>query len=168
MTVRVRAYEAADRATLLALVAELQECERHLRTSRAVGGVMCEAYVAAIEATLLDPAEDVAVFVAVAADAIVGFLHCAVCDDVLEAEPAEVIVRDMMVLRPWRRRGLGRRLLDAAHDFAAAHGVGRLVVSVLTTNAEARAAYAALGFAEATVTLEMLVAADARTTACGS
>lgn len=48
-----------------------------------------------------------------------------------------------------RRRGLGRRLTDAAADLAVARGATRLFLEVAEDNAPARALYAAAGFVEA-------------------
>ena len=53
-----------------------------------------------------------------------------------------------------RRQGVGRALVAAACDFAHERGVRRVVLSVLTTNAEASATYAALGFQPVLLTLE--------------
>lgn len=98
-------------------------------------------------------------FVATMAGAVVGFLVCEVNDDLLEVEPAEVAVRDMVVTAASRRAGVGRALLAAAHAFAAERKIGRLVVSVLLNNAEARQAYAALGFRDVVMWMEKPVSA---------
>lgn len=50
------------------------------------------------------------------------------------------------VALPWRRRGLGRRLLEAWFDAARSRGARRAQLEVLEPNAAARALYEAQGF----------------------
>jgi ribosomal protein S18 acetylase RimI-like enzyme len=140
---------------VVALTAELQEHERALRPSRRPGAEMKEGYVAAIEAALAEAKEDGALLVAEAADGgIVGFATCFVSKDTLEIEQPELRVEDLVVAQAARRRGIGRALVAAACRFAHARGIGRVVLSVLTVNTEAAAAYTALGFRPVLVTLE--------------
>ena len=56
------------------------------------------------------------------------------------------ILNDLFVAPSARRQGVGRSLLDAARDFAAASGAKRLVLSTAVTNHEARALYEAYGY----------------------
>lgn len=63
-----------------------------------------------------------------------------------EAEVLTIAVRP-----PWRRGGLGRRLLDWVLERLAEEGVDRLFLEVEAGNAAARALYAAAGFAQVAV-----------------
>jgi ribosomal protein S18 acetylase RimI-like enzyme len=54
----------------------------------------------------------------------------------------------MGVLRPYRRRGLGTKLLEAARDWARAEGFAWIDLYVLTTNPGAQQLYQKLGFVE--------------------
>ncbi|HYO80269.1 MAG TPA: GNAT family N-acetyltransferase [Bryobacteraceae bacterium] len=48
----------------------------------------------------------------------------------------------------WRGCGVGRRLFDSTHDFAAAHGYGKFVIQVRSGNTAALSFYKQLGFEE--------------------
>ena len=63
------------------------------------------------------------------------------------ADEAEIL--NLAVARDWRRRGIGRRLMEAALEGAVAAGVRRVFLEVRESNAGARAFYRRLGFAEA-------------------
>ena len=55
-------------------------------------------------------------------------------------------VQSLAVLPAYQRRGIGRQLIAAAIEAAAARGVRRLRLRVLTTNPVAQRFYASLGF----------------------
>jgi ribosomal-protein-alanine N-acetyltransferase len=61
------------------------------------------------------------------------------------ADEAEIIM--LAVVPEARRRGLGRRLVDAAATMAAQHGARALFLEVSQANHPARALYSAAGFA---------------------
>lgn len=61
----------------------------------------------------------------------------------------EVEILSLGVLPAWRRRGIGRALLDAAAGEAARRAVASLVLEVATDNEPARRLYAAFGFTSA-------------------
>ncbi len=54
----------------------------------------------------------------------------------------------MGVLPAWRRRGIGRALLDAVVAEAGARGIASIVLEVAADNEAARRLYAALGFVQ--------------------
>ena len=147
MPFTVRLWRPADRPAMLALNAELQEHERGLRPSRLPGAAMTEAYVAELERRLAARDGDGALFVADGEEGqVVGFVACLVDKDVLEVEPAEVVIEDLVVAAGARRRGVGRALVEAALGFARERRVRRVVVSALVVNEDALATYRALGF----------------------
>ncbi len=53
---------------------------------------------------------------------------------------------DVDVAEAWRRRGLARRLLAAAEDYAREQGVGTLELATIVRDARAVAAWTRLGF----------------------
>jgi ribosomal-protein-alanine N-acetyltransferase len=60
----------------------------------------------------------------------------------------DVEVLSVGVLPRWRRRGIGRALIDAVVANAERDGLGSIVLEVATENAAARALYAAFGFVQ--------------------
>jgi ribosomal protein S18 acetylase RimI-like enzyme len=84
------------------------------------------------------------VFLARDEDAPVGTATVAEYD----AEPGVAHVYAMWVAPGARRAGAGRRLLDAAAEWAGDRGCDRLVLSVTESNGTARAFYEAAGFVE--------------------
>ncbi|WP_427016340.1 GNAT family N-acetyltransferase [Pseudarthrobacter sp. P1] len=62
------------------------------------------------------------------------------------AWPAALVLRDLRVDPPWRRRGLGAALVAAVEELAAASGAELLVLEVDTSNAAAARLYASRGW----------------------
>lgn len=60
----------------------------------------------------------------------------------------EVEVLSVGVLPQWRRRGVGRALMDAVVAKAERDGIGSIVLEVATENAAARRLYHAFGFVQ--------------------
>jgi GNAT superfamily N-acetyltransferase len=63
-----------------------------------------------------------------------------------EDDPTRANVVSVWVAPEARRRGLARRLLEAASTWARSRGAGRLLLWVTESNAEARALYLGAGF----------------------
>jgi RimJ/RimL family protein N-acetyltransferase len=84
-----------------------------------------------------------AVFVAEAPEGVVGRLSLA-----RDPHPASAHVADLglMVAASWRRRGVGRALLDEAVAWARASGVRKLELHVFPHNEPAIALYESFGF----------------------
>ena len=61
----------------------------------------------------------------------------------------EAEILNLAVTPGWRRRGLGRRLVETAIEAARAAGATRIFLEVRESNGAALALYAALGFLEA-------------------
>ncbi len=161
MPTTVRPWQPQDRAAIVALNAELQEHERMRRPSRLPGPAMTEAYMAELEAHLARKGADGALLVAEdEGGQVLGFATCFVEEDELEQEPRLARIEDLVVAAPARRRGIARALVAEACRFARGRDAGRIVLSVLTSNVEAAAAYRRLGFRPFLVTLERSLAGD--------
>jgi len=93
--------------------------------------------------------EDATLLVAEASGRIVGLVQ--VLDRVTLEVPILVprhyaLVDTLVVASDFRRRGVGRRLMEAAHDWARARGGESVELSVWAFNLEAVAFYQALGY----------------------
>lgn len=64
---------------------------------------------------------------------------------------AFAFVAELFVEEAYRRRGLGRRLLEEGEAWARERGVRRLVLNVAVGNAPARSLYEAVGYGVETV-----------------
>jgi ribosomal-protein-alanine N-acetyltransferase len=80
-------------------------------------------------------------WVAEAEDAVVGYAAVWMVADQAE-------LGDIAVAEPWRRRGIGRRLLQTVLDGMADAGIAELFLEVRVSNIGARRLYAAYGFRE--------------------
>ena len=60
----------------------------------------------------------------------------------------EAEILNLAVGAAWRRRGIGRRLMQMAVEEAISRGVKRVFLEVRESNAGARAFYSGLGFAQ--------------------
>jgi len=151
-TVVLRPARGGDRAALDALSALLQVTERRLRPTRCAPEDLPAAYLA----ELLSRARRGTGGVIVAADAgrVVGFAAWRLGEDCLEESPRCCVITDLVLARTHRRRGIGRRLIAAVEEKAAAAGAARLRLTALARNRAAHAAYRAAGYRPAFVTFE--------------
>jgi len=130
-------------------VVELQEFERGLEPSLPRGKDMADAYLT----FLLDQCSQAAgrVLIAEVDRSVVGFV--AVFARVAPEEPDEdqtpyAYISDLVVLPRYRRRGIGRALLEQAEALVVRSGVRILRVGVLAKNASAAKLYRAAGFSD--------------------
>jgi len=66
----------------------------------------------------------------------------------LEFGGSEGLVTDLYVAARWRKRGIGRGLIDAVRAFCHEAGIGTIELQVTKDNRAARAFYASIGFRE--------------------
>ena len=136
-----------DRDAVRDCFAQLQDFERSLDPRVPRGAEIADAYLE----LLLERCREHAGIVLVAEEAsvVVGFVAVLTryCSDEPEDDPtAFAYVTDLVVRETHRRRGIGRRLLDAAESRARAAGVDCVRLSVKAGNAGAQALYAECGF----------------------
>ena len=147
-TVTIRTAADADRQAVLALAPRLAVGVapwRDQARALAAGGPWLEDSLAAAARG------DGAVFVAVAADQVLG---------VISVRPArhftgehDGYIGELAVAEHASRQGIGRDLVGAASTWARDHGLANLTLHTGARNHGARAFYAALGFAEEEVRL---------------
>ena len=95
-----------------------------------------------------------AIFLAETVNGPAGFLACHVDEDVFETARAELVVSDVWVAPELRSRGVCKALVAAAQSHARGLGLSRLIVSSLSENDAAHAAYESLGFRRSLVTFQ--------------
>jgi len=83
-------------------------------------------------------------FVAEMDGAIIGFA------DITLGRDGVGTIAELFVAPEHRRRGAGRRLLDAAHTWLGQHGARSIELQVFEANRDARAFYEAAGYRTAT------------------
>jgi ribosomal protein S18 acetylase RimI-like enzyme len=97
---------------------------------------------------LLDADTQLWVAAAEQGGAPVGYLVLAAPDlPLADLDPADREIRRIYLLHRFQGGGLGRGLMDAAREHAAAHGVRRLLLGVYSRNLAAIAFYGRLGYA---------------------
>jgi GNAT superfamily N-acetyltransferase len=146
----IRDYEPArDWDQVRSCVVELQEFERELEPSLPRGKEMADAYLSFV----LDRCARMGgrLLVAEVDHGVVGFV--AILARVVPEEPDEdqtpyAYISDLLVLPRYRRRGIGRALLDHAEAIVRRSGARILRVGVLARNEPAARLYRAVGFAD--------------------
>jgi ribosomal protein S18 acetylase RimI-like enzyme len=128
-------------------VLELQEFERSLEPALPEGAAMADAYLALLLARCSQAAGRV--LVAEVDLVVAGFV--AVLPHVAPGEPDEeqipyAYISDLVVLPQYRRRGIGRALLDRAEALVRSSGASILRVGVLAKNRFAASLYREAGF----------------------
>jgi ribosomal protein S18 acetylase RimI-like enzyme len=149
----IREYEPSrHRGQLRVCVVELQDFERGLEPTLPKGEAMADRYLAHV----LDRCAGAAgrIFVAEEDGAVVGFVGvlARVVPEPDEAQ-AYAYVSDLVVLPAYRRRGIGRALLERAEAYARGEGARVLRVGVLAKNEAAAGLYRSLGFGDYTIQL---------------
>jgi len=149
----IREYEPSrHRGQLRACVVELQDFERGLEPTLPKGEAMADRYLAHV----LDRCAGGAgrIFVSEEDGAVVGFVGvlARVVPEPDEAQ-AYAYVSDLVVLPAYRRRGIGRALLERAEAYARGEGARVLRVGVLAKNEAAARLYRSLGFGDYTIQL---------------
>jgi len=133
---------------------ELQEFERTIEPALPAGTVMADAYLAYI----LDRCREYRgkVFVAEVDRRVVGFV--CVWSRVPPTEPDEppteyAYISDLVILAPFRQRGLGRALLGRAEGYAREQQARVIRIGVLAQNVIAKQLYLDMGFTERRIEL---------------
>jgi ribosomal protein S18 acetylase RimI-like enzyme len=149
----IRDYDPSrHRSQLRGCIVELQDFERGLEPGLPKGEAMVDRYLAHVLERCAGAAGRI--FVAEADDAVVGFVGvlARVVPDPDEGQ-AYAYVSDLVVLPAYRRRGIGRALLERAEAYALREGASTLRVGVLAKNEAAARLYRGIGFTDYTIQL---------------
>jgi ribosomal protein S18 acetylase RimI-like enzyme len=143
----VREYCASDAQAVKACIVELQDYERTIDPRLRPGASMAAEYLA----QTLDRCRDFTgrVFILDCDGAVAGFITvlARMPFHELDDPPGEfALISDLVVREPFRRRGYGRALLDAAERFARHSGASELRLGVLSANRTALEVYRRAGF----------------------
>ena len=146
-SITLRPYRSDDLSAVRRCVIELQEFERTIDPRLRPGHEMAVPYWEQVLKRCRE--SNGQAFVAVDDREVVGLIA------VLAAEPFTELddppgtyglVTDLVVLTPYRGRGVGRMLLAQAETFAQAAGATELRIGALAANAGALRLYVACGF----------------------
>lgn len=136
MSLRIDPASEADVPEILALIRELAEYERLSNDVVATEEMLTRS--------LFGPSAHVRALVARSGDAVIGFaLYFYNYSTFLGR--SGIYLEDLFVRPAWRRRGVGRALLQRLARQAVAEGCGRLEWSVLDWNTPAIAFYRSIG-----------------------
>jgi ribosomal protein S18 acetylase RimI-like enzyme len=156
----IRPYRRADYDGVLRGMCDLQDYERALHPGRREAAEVAAPYLQRLLQRVAERSG--AIFVAEHSGEVVGFIACYVKDTQSLIETAAYsrygYVSDLDIAAEWRGRGIAQRLLAAAEQHLAQHGVARLRIGVLAANIAAQRAYAKYGFAPYESELEKPIA----------
>jgi GNAT superfamily N-acetyltransferase len=134
--INVRAYQATDRESCRRLWRELAEYHREIYNDYSIGWECPEDY---FDMHLAKVGAD-RIWVATVDSSVVGFAG-------LVVEGEEVKLDPIVVGKPFRRKGIGKKLVKLAISEAQKLGAKHLNVEPVARNAEAIKFYRELGFA---------------------
>jgi ribosomal protein S18 acetylase RimI-like enzyme len=145
--ITVRPYHSGDLAAVRRCVIELQDFERTIDPRLRPGDAMADDYWQRILSRCRE--SNGRAFVAVDDREVVGLIAVLAAEPFMELDdpPGTYgLVTDLVVLAPYRRRGIGKMLLTQAETFARTAGATELRIGVLAANAGARRLYVGCGF----------------------
>ena len=144
----IREYSEGDAPGVRRCIVELQDFERRIDERLRPGESIADAYLR----YMLDRCRDLAgtILVAEIDGTVAGFVRILAhvpYEGLDEPVGDHALVADLAVLEPYRRRGLGAALLEAAEEYARSRGASELRVGVLSANRGAAELYRSMGFA---------------------
>ena len=144
----IREYkESAHLAGVQACIIELQDSERSLDPRMPPGAAIVNDYIPRMQHRCRMC--DGKIFVAELNEEIVGFatiLAKVTSDEIEDGDIEYGLISDLVVASPFRKQGIGRKLLETAEAYARSRGVKWLRVGVLAANDLADGLYDSMGF----------------------
>ncbi len=145
----IREFSSNDLAALKNCFVELQEFERELVSHRLPGEEIAERYLQALLQRRKEGSAEI--FVAEMEGKPVGFLSVLLSEQ-LDAdlnEPIELAyLSDIVILKEYRKGGIGEALVKRAEQYAIEKNASYLSANVLANNKGGRALYGKAGFNE--------------------
>lgn len=146
---------ASDLEGVRTCLIELQDYERGLDPRMPAGAEIVDPLMSEMMARCT--AHNGKVFVAAEGPEVAGYMTVLArveSEDIDDGGLEYGLITDLVVRETFRNLGVGRRLLEAAEEFAAGWGAAWLRVEVLADNRGARSLYSSFGFREHIVSLE--------------
>ena len=143
----IREYQEHDAAALRRCVVVLQESERAIDPLLLAGEEMADRYCERIHERCREAHGKI--YVAVDDSVAVGFTTVLAREPFTELDDPPghyALITDLVVLEPYRGRGIARRLLQWAEAYAKQAGATELRIGVLANNGTARRLYLDVGF----------------------
>lgn len=143
----IREYQDRDAAALRRCVVVLQDFERAIDPLLLGGEIMADRYCERIHARCREAMGKI--YVAEDDSVVVGFATILAHESFTELDEPPghyALITDLVVLQPYRGRGIGRRLLETAEAYARQAGATELRIGVLANNGTARRLYLDIGF----------------------
>jgi ribosomal protein S18 acetylase RimI-like enzyme len=143
----IREYRDADAPDVRDCIVQMQDHERRIDARLRPGDSMADEYAR----HMLERCRELdgAILVIETEGTVAGFVRilARVPYEELDDPPGDyALVADLSVREPFRRRGLGAALVQAAEDYARSHGATELRIGVLSGNHAAAALYRGMGF----------------------
>lgn len=143
----IREYRQEDSLALEECIIEMQEHEKRIEPNRREGKGISKQYLRKIIETCIK--QDGKIFVAEENGDVMGY----VCVWI-ERQPEELIstlteyayISDVIVMPPYRGKGIAKTLLEAAEQHATLCGMKTITLNVLTKNDHAIEMYKKIGF----------------------
>lgn len=154
----VREFRDIDAAALRECVIQFQDAEREFFPKTADGDTIAETYIEYLVNVCRKQRGSILVYEE--NGMVAGYTAVQIWNnsEEIHEEPYEfAYVSDLIVLKAFRGRGLGRTLLEAAESFARNQGANLLRIGVLAQNQRARRMYEINGFVEHKVVLEKTI-----------
>jgi ribosomal protein S18 acetylase RimI-like enzyme len=141
-------YRDADRPTLEAFMAGIQETERAFVPALKTGAEIAAIYTDHVLGRVA--ARDGMILIARGEGNVIGAICAWITedDDMLLREGARrhAYVSDLFIVEGWRRRGVARRLLEAVEAEMIRRGCREIRIDAKASNRDAVATYHAAGF----------------------
>jgi GNAT superfamily N-acetyltransferase len=151
----IRKADEHDRADLESCFYELQSFEASVEPNRAQPALIRSSYIERLYADCERTGG--AIFLAETANRVLGFvcvLSQVESEDIIERDRLYAYVIDLFVEEPYRRIGVGSKLMQVAEAHAKSCSATRIRVGVLVANSGAHELYCRLGYHDQEIVLE--------------
>lgn len=147
MKVKIREYQPSDKTGVKKCINELKNYESLFDEDYLTGRKAVEALFKNLLRSR--KTKDGQIFVAEVNDKVVGFISLEIenkNDELIVGKVNSVYISDLVVLSKYRRRGIGKKLLQKADEYAKKKNISFIKLIVFSDNKEAKRFYKKAGF----------------------